>query len=187
MTDLSTYLYIYTRNALPISLVLLFVNERVFKSWLKFTVPWLVFSAFAVAIAYDDGGIITGMSLFDQIDMTQYVSSIFTLTSFLIILFGYTWEPLRRRFAFMRNLSRSGLVAALAVFLVLEFSVLLSVFCDGGASCRVWDQSLAVYYLIALALVETHPTALFIVPFVVALIFYFLVAFFTGSGDERAH
>lgn len=74
-------IYLYSIAALPVTLVLLFVKGNEFKIWLRFAVPWLIFSVLVIVVMPQYS------SLFQpsKEDAARWMGSLFSIISVAIL------------------------------------------------------------------------------------------------------
>lgn len=136
--DFTQPIYIYSLATIPVFIILIFVKETIFKVWLRFALPWLVFFALGIALTPQYGSLFQS----DRLDASWYLGGLFVFISFLIILFGYAWPPLARRFSVLRKLSLPGFIAGLTVAVSLVFGLFISTVCSG--ECYPWSTAYSV-------------------------------------------
>lgn len=80
--------------AFPFSLIVYFLREEIFRSWIKFTYIWVPLSMFLVLIIPGGGGNGAFPSLIDKQLVAILMSGLFSVISLIIVIWGiikYYW------------------------------------------------------------------------------------------------
>lgn len=75
-------IYIYALYSLPATLVILFIKSSIFRIWLKFSIPWILFSFFLVYVIPDYGGLYQP----DKGDVSWFMGILFSIISIVLVL-----------------------------------------------------------------------------------------------------
>lgn len=93
-TSIWTPLYLFSEYAIWGGIILIFVPWRIFKSWLKFGIPWLLFSIFLVAITFESSPSLLGYDeLLNKMHLATYTGIIFSVVTIIIVLVQLLKKP----------------------------------------------------------------------------------------------
>lgn len=85
--------YLYALTSLPIALVLPFVNESTFKTWLKFAVPWLIFSILVITFMPQYASLLQP----GKNDVARWMGILFSVISLIVLAVIFVRAKLKTR------------------------------------------------------------------------------------------